>query len=84
MTSRVQTISDVQTQISELRKELCAFIFEPGQRVREGRSDEVVIGGFGFKTKEGPYDWYSNCLNEKMTIFASSRRRPVSRRRLYW
>ena len=52
-TSRVQAISDVQTQISELRKELCAFIAEPGQRVREGRSDEVVIGGFGLKSKHG-------------------------------
>ena len=44
-TSRVHVISDIQTQISELRKELCAFIAEPGQRVREGRSDEVSIGG---------------------------------------
>ena len=39
--------------MSELRKELCAFIAEPGQRVREGRSDEVVIGGFGLKSKYG-------------------------------
>ena len=42
-TSRVQAISNVQTQISELREELRAFITEPGQRAREGRSDEVVI-----------------------------------------
>ena len=53
MTSRVQAISDVQTQISELRKELCAFIAEPGQRVRERRSDEVGIGGFGLISKYG-------------------------------
>ena len=52
-TSRVQAISNVQNHFNELREELRAFISEPGQRVRDGRSGEVVIGDFGLKSKEG-------------------------------
>ena len=49
----MQTITDIQNQINELNEELRAFIYEPGQPVREGCPDEVVIGSFGLKSKEG-------------------------------
>ena len=55
---RVQAVADVQGQIAELRDEFRVFISNPNQRPRDdlrtdARTDEVVIGGFDLKSKEG-------------------------------
>ena len=51
---RVQAISDMQTQISDLGAAFDAFNTNPsrGHR-RESRGDEIVIGGFDTKSKDG-------------------------------
>ena len=52
---KVQAITGIQNQISELRAAFDALSTNPvpTQHPRESRSEEVVIGGFGQKSKEG-------------------------------
>ena len=51
--ARTQAISEIQTQIQGLHAEFQAFTATTAQMpLREDRNDEVVIGGFGMKSKE--------------------------------
>ena len=55
---RVQEITEVQNQISELREEFRAFASNSNQSTRgdartDSRNEEIVIGCFGLKSKDG-------------------------------
>ena len=52
-TERTQAISSVQGEIADLRAAFEAFTTNPNQQSRENLSDEVVVGGFGQKSKDG-------------------------------
>ena len=51
-TERIQAISSIQNEIAELRVAFDAFSINPSQHSRENPSDEVVLGGFGQKSKD--------------------------------
>ena len=55
MTTRIQGISEVQAQITELRNTFEAFSTSsiPPSRAGGNRTDKIVIGGFGLKSKYG-------------------------------
>ena len=63
---RVEAISDIQTQISDLRAAFDAFSTNPppGHRREEG-GDEIVIGGFGQKSKEGAITMVQKIIDDK-------------------
>ena len=55
---RVQAVSEVHVQLAELLNEFPTFVSTSGCRVRDSlhedaRTDEIVIGGFGLKSKDG-------------------------------
>ena len=55
---RVQAIIEVQNQISELREEFCVFVSNSSRPTRgdkrtDSRNEEIEIGGFGLKSKDG-------------------------------
>ena len=55
---RIQVVANEQGQISELRNEFRAFGSNQNLRIRDDlrgdvRADEVMIGGFGLKSKDG-------------------------------
>ena len=65
-TSRVQAISEIQQQIKSLQAEVHTISANTvPNRPREGRSDEVVIGGFGLKSKEGAIEMIEKIIMDK-------------------
>ena len=63
----VQAITDIQYQISELRAAFDTLSATPAptQYPREARSEEVVIGGFGQKSKEGAISLVEKIIHGK-------------------
>ena len=64
---RVQAITVIQDQISELRAafDTLSVIPIPAQYPREARSEEVVIGGFEQKSKEGAINLVEKIIHGK-------------------
>ena len=65
-TARTQAISEIQIQIQGLQAEFQTFTATTAQRpLREDRKDEVVIGGFGTKSKEGAINMVESIIGGK-------------------
>ena len=64
---RVQAIARTQDQVSELRAAFGALSTNavPAQHPRGSRSEEIVIGGFGQKSKEGAINLVENIIQGK-------------------
>ena len=65
--TRAQTILEVQQQIQGLQEEFQTFTSQPRQLPPrdEGRHDEIVIGGFGSKSKDGAIRMVEKILDGK-------------------
>ena len=66
-TTRTQAISEVQSQISDLRLAFEAFSANSASPPRDGgtRTNEIVIGGFGLKSKQGAINLVEKIIDGK-------------------
>ena len=73
-TERTQAISEVQAQITELRNAFEAFSTNsiPPSRAGGNRTDEIVIGGFGLKSKHVTITLVEKIIEIKNAILKSS------------
>ena len=62
---RQKAISEVQRQINILRDEVRTLNSNSNLRPRDARTDEVVIGGFGQKSKDGAIKMIEKIIDGK-------------------